>query len=178
MKFTESLVTKLCITDIIRLDTVTVYLENFELGRGKLTIEVFGDAWSSYWGAMGENTTLEDFVLSADNHYLSKNLASLSSLSEDDYEGFIENLKQQIIDERKEFEYTKERARELWEKINEIIPEKTWFEDSTNHDLLYEVGGDEFWYSIPSKDSHTYKYLCKILDALKECLKLRNDIKV
>lgn len=174
MKWTESTVTKLLITDVESLDPVTVYIENFELGRGKLTIEVFGDSWSAGWGAMGDRT-LEQFVLSADNHYLSKNLSSLSALSVDDYQGFVQKCYEDIIENRRNGDYDKEKALELWNKVETIIPEKEWFHDSYNHDLLYEVMGCEWWHCIPSKDSDEYIYLYKILNALKECLNQRNS---
>lgn len=173
MNWTESTVTKLLIKDVPRLDPVTVYIENFELGRGKLTIEVFGDSWSAGWGAMGKRT-LEEFVLSTDNHYLSKNLSTLSALSEDDYDGFIEKCYEQIIEMRRSEDYDKEKARELWDKVKDIVPEKEWFHDSSNHDLLYEIMGCEWWHSIPSKDSTEFIYLCRILDAVKACLKERS----
>lgn len=172
MKYTESLVTKLLITEVSGLDPVTVFIENFGNSRGKLTIEVFGQAWAHYWCSMGTNS-LEEFILSADNHYLSKKSSSLNELSEDDYDGFIPNIKKEIIEFRKSGEYTKLEARAKWNLLSEVETEKEWFEDSNNHSLLYDVAGDDFWYSIPSKDTSTYKYLCKILDALKECLTKR-----
>jgi len=176
MKWSESTVTKLLITDVESLDPVTVYIENYEQGKGKLTIEVYGESWSSYWGAMGGGS-LEQFVLSCDNHYLAKNLASLSALYEDDYESFIDACRKEVLRKRKDKECDKKKARELWNGIDRISPEKEWFHDSYNHEFLHSVMGCEWWHSIPTKSSSTAVYLYRILDALKECLKEREGHK-
>lgn len=173
MQFEESKITKLLIKDVPKLDPVTVYVENYGDGRGKLTIEVFGESWSAYWGAMGENTSLEQFVLRCDNHYLSKNLSTLDALSEDDYEGFVTNIKKEILEERRHGGWSKQEARKKWDLCEDVVTEKEWFNDSFNHDTLYEIGGCEWWHSIPSKDTQEYKYLCRILDAVKECFRQR-----
>ncbi|MBU2968717.1 hypothetical protein KO527_05065 [Pseudoalteromonas sp. C2R02] len=176
MKWTESTVTKLLITDAPKLDPVTVYLENYNLGQGKLTIEVFGESWSASWGAMGSRN-LEQFVLDCDNHYLSKNLATLSALSEEDYEGFVDNIRSNIVEWRRNGDYEKSEARELWELTKEIEPEKEYFHSESNHDLLYKLGGCEWYHYIPSKDSSVGIYLDRILDAVKSCLKERETKK-
>lgn len=176
MKWAESQVTKLYITQLEELDPVTVYLENYGGGAGKLTIEVWGDCWSHYWSAMGDRS-LEQFVLGADNHYLSKKLATLSALSEPDYEGFVERQKRFILEERRDGGFTKSEARRLWEMAKYIEPSEEYFHDGHNHDLLHEVAGDDWWYDIPDKDSHLYTYLCLILDAVKDCLRERESLR-
>ena len=175
MKWDESKVTKLLINDVDGLDPITAYIENYALGQGKLTLVIWGESYSSHWNAMGSNT-LEQFVLKTDNHYLSKNLASLKQLSSPDYDGFISNIKKQLIEQRRHWGGTKKGIRELWNKLNEIEPSEEYFQNSFNHELLHEVAGDEWWHSIPEVDSTLYKYLCKILDALKACLSERAGI--
>lgn len=175
MKWTESTVTKLLISDVDGLDPVTAYIENYELGQGKLTIEIYGESYSSYWGGMGENT-LEQFILNTDNHYLSKNLASLAQLSEPDYDGFITHAKKELIEQRRMWGGKKEQIRELWNKLTEIEPSKEYFHNALNHQRLHEIAGDDWWHLIPEVDSTLYKYLCKILDALKACLSERAGV--
>ena len=51
------------------LDQVTVYIENFEPGKGQITILCYGSAWTAYWGAMGEES-LEEFFVTATADYL------------------------------------------------------------------------------------------------------------
>lgn len=61
------------ITGFGDLDAVTVYVTNYKPGQGKLVIECYGEAWAHYWGAMGDRT-LQEFVLKAENEYLSMKL--------------------------------------------------------------------------------------------------------
>jgi len=175
MKCTESKVTKLLITDVKGLDPLTVFLENYEPGKGKLTLEIYGESYSAYWGGMGGGT-LEQFILDSDNHYLSKNLAGLKDLSEPDYDSFAIEVKKQIIENRRIHIYSEKKARELWDNLDNLDLSKEFFDDSYNHQKIHEIAGGEWWDLIPSKDSTLYKYLCKILDALKACLSERAGI--
>ena len=54
------------------LDSVVVFLQDFGSGRGRLTVECYGQAWSSFWPAM--RGSLVEFILSCDDHYLMLNL--------------------------------------------------------------------------------------------------------
>ncbi len=56
------------------LDPVTVFLEDFEPGRGQLTLVCWGRAWTHYWGAMGTRCRLRDFLLEASTCYLAGKL--------------------------------------------------------------------------------------------------------
>ena len=69
MKITETQVTKLQISDIKHLDPVNVLLEDFGPGQGKITIECFGKAWTSYWNAMWKENTIDKFFCDCDNEY-------------------------------------------------------------------------------------------------------------
>lgn len=51
------------------LDPITVYLQDFGFGRGRITIECYGKVWTTYFGAYG-NGTLAQFVGRADRYYL------------------------------------------------------------------------------------------------------------
>ena len=175
MKWTESKVTKLFITQVPKIDPISVFLENFGNGQGKLTIEVFGEAWSNYWPSMGDGWTIEKFILKTDNHYLSKKLATLAALSVPDYEGFILEAKKRCISERREQLTSKDEARRIWSNIDNIEPEKHYFDQESNYENLREVAGDEWYDSIPTIDSPLYNQLCLILDAIKQCLKERQQ---
>ena len=51
---TESMqVIKIILTDLDRLDPVTVIAEDIEQGIGEITITCYGKAWTAYWGGMG-----------------------------------------------------------------------------------------------------------------------------
>jgi len=175
MKWNESTVTKLLISEVKSLDDITVYLENYTVGRGKITIEICGDSYSSFWGAMG-GRTIEQFVLDCDNHYLSKNLVSLSALSSPNYDGFVKNVRKQLIENRRRYGESKKLTRKLWDLTKQIEPCESYFHDRSNHSLLHDVAGDDWWYLIDDVDSDLYVYLCRILDALKACLKARKTV--
>lgn len=63
----ETSVTKISGTE--SLDPITVFWEDFGPGKGQVTIYCFGQAWTSYWGGMGEDT-IRSFFASAGNDYL------------------------------------------------------------------------------------------------------------
>ena len=77
MKITESTVTKITLTELERLDPINIFLEDFQLGQGKLTVECYGESWSSYWGAMGDRD-ISEFLLSCDNDYIIRNISTVN----------------------------------------------------------------------------------------------------
>lgn len=56
MKVTETKVQSLEITEVERLDPIRVMAENYEPGRGRITITCYGKAWTAAWFAMGGDT--------------------------------------------------------------------------------------------------------------------------
>lgn len=64
------------------LDPITVFLKDYEPGRGEITITCYGDAfggsWTNFWGAMGKDRGIREFFLSCDNGYLLSKLGAPS----------------------------------------------------------------------------------------------------
>lgn len=58
------------ISDIRNLDPITVYWTNWEPGKGRVTIECYGCAWSSRFFGMGTENNIQSFFLTADTEYL------------------------------------------------------------------------------------------------------------
>lgn len=58
------------------LDPITVMFRDFG-GRGHVTVECYGAAWSCFFGAIGD-LTLRDFIARCDGHYLATKLASVT----------------------------------------------------------------------------------------------------
>ena len=54
------------------LDPVTAFLEDFEPGRGQLTLVCWGRSWTHFWGAMGNGATLREFLTSASSGHSSR----------------------------------------------------------------------------------------------------------
>lgn len=55
------------------LDPIMVVLQDYRVGSGRLLIECFGTAWSTYWGAMGDNG-VRGFVCSCSADYVANRL--------------------------------------------------------------------------------------------------------
>lgn len=62
------------ISGVQALDPIQVYWEDFGGGRGRVTITCYGEAWTAYWNAMGENTTIREFFLMADDDYIANRI--------------------------------------------------------------------------------------------------------
>ncbi|MGM0562801.1 MAG: hypothetical protein ACQES2_00585 [Pseudomonadota bacterium] len=131
------------LTDLEGLDAVTVYATNYDLGRGKLVIECFGEAWAHYWGAMGERT-LQEFVLKAENDYLAMKLV-------------------------------REARQTDFEQINEDAQKRGFEEICVTNDVeiamqseeMADCFGEEWPMELPRCHTPEYRYLCKILNAVK-----------
>ncbi len=52
------------------LDPIEVFWHNMGPGRGSVTITCFGSAWTAYFGAMGDDRTIQQFFARADTGYL------------------------------------------------------------------------------------------------------------
>lgn len=52
------------------LDPVTAYLEDFQPGRGQLTVVCWGRAWTQFWGAMGNGATVAEFCRGTSTGYI------------------------------------------------------------------------------------------------------------
>lgn len=61
------------IIDPPALDPITVFLENFEPGKGRVTIVCYGRAWTSFWGAIS-GKRIEEFLLTCESDYIADNL--------------------------------------------------------------------------------------------------------
>lgn len=59
MKVEKSDVLAFTISDVERLDPVRVMIENYEPGKGRITVTCFGKAWTGAWFAMGGDTVQE-----------------------------------------------------------------------------------------------------------------------
>lgn len=68
MNITSTQVTMLTITTEF-LDPIRVFLQDYEPGKGRITIECWGRAWSAYWGGMAGGT-LSQFVPTCGPDYI------------------------------------------------------------------------------------------------------------
>lgn len=143
MKIQHSQIDKILITQIPNLDPISVFLEDYgsEKGRGKVTIECFGDAWSHFWGSIG-NKTIGEFFCSCDNHYLREKFAPELKSNIIDEDNRANHARQHIIERRKEDLITKEEARRLYNLAEHLC--------ASDEDLMYDIYGDEWWDYAPT----------------------------
>lgn len=162
MKITKSTVEKIRITEVKNCDPIEVIIEDFGDGQGQIFINVSCDCWSKFWGSMG--CGIKEFFISCDKYYLAKKLIPYDRMLEDDLEGTIENIKEHIIEWRREGSYTKERARELWDSL-ELCGDIYEIRES-------EIGSIDDWYEfIQRKPTSECKSLRDIIiPAIKKAL--------
>lgn len=51
------------------LDSINVFLQDYHEGQGQVTVVCYGQAWTAYFGAMGESD-IRSFLLRIDEDYL------------------------------------------------------------------------------------------------------------
>lgn len=188
MKIEKSTVTKLTITDIMgdphRLDPITVFLEDLEPRKGRITIRCYDKAWTAYWGGMGEQTVAQ-FFRSCDEHYIAKNLEQGIDSDIVDSDSIKDGAFREIVASRRgrlrrdwrnsermvrygREEISADLARELWDEVEETeFSSDGWGES----DLMQRVFGDEWWCRLPTKPNPAYQYLCRIIKAVQEALR-------
>ncbi|TSJ84602.1 hypothetical protein [Chitinimonas sp. BJB300] len=148
-----------------KLDPITVYIENYKPGQGKITIECFGDAWSSYWGPMGGDRNLEQFFTSCDCHYLASKLKLGIQSTINDEDGLSDYMRAEVMRQRRAGEISKDDAREMYDEAEYMDYQMI------DHDLIQRVFGYEWWYQLPQKPNPEYEYLCRIIAAAQEGVK-------
>ena len=170
MKIQKSQITKITITDIPQLDNIALYLEDYKIGQGKITITCFNESWSYYWGAMGNNT-LAEFIIDCDNHYLSGKLNPSVKADIIDEDGMDDFAKKEVIRRRREGSLYRKEARDIYDRCRDLCEMKTY--DSQEYaKIMFLVFGDEWWdCPNPTKPNPKYQYFCRILDAVKEALR-------
>lgn len=57
------------------LDPINVFVKDYELGRGRIVVTCYGQAWCGFWGAMGDRTVMQ-FVAACDADYVAGNMLS------------------------------------------------------------------------------------------------------
>jgi len=147
MKTTTSQVTKLVLTDLDRLDPVSVITEDFGSERGKIIIECYGKAWTAYWGSMGCNS-VAIFFYESNEHYLAGKLSNI-----DDHVYDIDAIR----------ESAEEKGIECWR-------DDPWHD----HEFLHAMYGPDMteWHnSLPKKSNSDYLYLCRIIKAVQEAFR-------
>lgn len=168
MKIETSQLKQLILSGLENLDPVKVVTENFEPGRGTITISCFGKAWTAGWPAMdGQN--VEHFFSSASADYLANCLCRgipKHRYAEGDHADFIRKT---VLEKRRAQEITPEQARESFERadgmsMNDVLAD--WNFESLWMPLfgdIYDAASADW----PTELNPDYIYLCHIVEAVK-----------
>lgn len=181
MNIEETLIKRFRVTDVENLDPVTIMLEDFEPGKGKIVIECWGRSWSSFWPAMG-GRTISEFFTSCNDDYLIRNLAPQTKTHEPDFEQFNKEIKQKICEMRRDsrgWEFiggglSKDLARQLYD----IESWEDYITENPYEPILCPSGidSDEFEgldfcdFDVPEKLSTEYLYMQLIVRTVKAAL--------
>jgi hypothetical protein len=166
-----STVERVRISKLKNLDPITVFMEDLEPRKGKITIECYGQSWSAYWGGMGENK-IKEFFTSCSNEYLIGNLAPQCYSTVIDFDNLDIWFKKGIIYRRWHNHFSKEDARELWNDVELYCDNDEHFLHTTaGSDLAYKIFGDDFHSELPTIENQDYLYLDRIITAVKKALK-------
>jgi len=172
MKVETSTITKMLLSDLDRLDPVTVLIDNFEPGKGKITIECYGQCWSNYWGGMS-GMTVQEFFQDCDLSYLTDKLApELTSEVLADGPELVTAAKNQVKQLMDDGEIDQLEAVFYLAQIEQSLAADGM---KGNEQLLLELFGYEGIYNLPQKPNHEYEYLCRILEAIKVAFAEEND---
>ena len=171
MVITETVTRTIKLTEVDRLDPITVHLENYEPGKGKIGIECCGKSWSAYWGGMSGDP-VEQFFIRCNAHYIIGNLAPGMQSRKPSLEGLTDKVKAEILTLRRARELSEENAREYWDDADGIQHLDSIDVLGHEHgDLLSSVFGEEWWCCLPEEANPDYTYLQRIVVAVQDGLR-------
>jgi len=109
-------------TNIFRINTTDVVLQDYEIGQGKIIIsdDNFGYNFSYYWGSMGSDSTLSNFLLQISSDYFARKLCSSKYVF--DSKKTFSLIRRSLKDELPWYKHT-EFQKELRVQINEFEQE-------------------------------------------------------
>jgi hypothetical protein len=196
MKLEISNTVKLVLSDLDRLDPVTVFLEDlgqrpcpiegdqdYWTGQGKLTVSCWGKSWSTYWGGMGQRT-LAQFVVDANTDYVLNCLDRGISSKKFTGQALVKLAMKCICQRRRQQtgrhdwelgELSKEEAMHLWNEISDLSSIESTNECWHHSKLLSELFGDEWHYPVGDRaleENHEYTYLERIVLATQQGIAL------
>ncbi|OUL59225.1 hypothetical protein [Pseudoalteromonas ulvae] len=186
MNIAHSTINKILITDAKNLDPITVIIDDYEAGKGEITIKCYGQAWTAYWGGMSGRTVAE-FFLDANNSYLLNCLWSGNNpQTEPNYDYIEKSVKDYVLKERRGGSIEAEFARELYDFTDwqSCVPEHTYADWTNPFCSHYKEDFDGFaenhlsYLSIPERYTSEAAYLDRIITAVKEALAEQVKIEV
>jgi len=130
------------LTDLDRLDPVTVYVTNYAPGKGKMVIECYCSSWAAYWGGMS-GLTVQKFLLTCENDYLLGKL--------------LKETQQTDFDE----------INEVAQKRGFSLCVTSDVEIAMQAQEMAECFGSDWYMDLPRCATDEYNYVGRILNAVK-----------
>jgi hypothetical protein len=161
MKTSLSHVSKLLISDLPRLDPITVLLEDLGPNQGKMIVECYGRSWSAYWGSMGG--TLVQFLKSVSTDYVARKMFH-GQTEIYDPDGLEQMLRKKVLELRRRLDIGQCHARDLWTDIDGLDFEHPYY---IRNDLMVELIGDDWHVCLPDKPHPDFVYLVRVIDAVR-----------
>lgn len=166
---------KVVITGAPNLDPITAFIEDYEPGRGKITISIFGQSWTAGWGAMSD-LDVATFFASCHSGYLAGCLAPMLNSRKFDAEVLAERARKIIIERRRgrsvDFDdLEKDQARRLFDETDDFRNHDT--PHSLPDDTMSGIYGDDWRYylSFDNSPNPDYEYLCRVIEAVQWAFK-------
>ncbi len=168
MQITKSNLVKMTITGAPGHDPIGIFIEDIEPGKGKIVVETGGDSWTAYWGAMGRDKTVAQFVCSTSADYLIGCMVPGMRSHRYDPAEAQRICFQHIITERRRRNMEKHEAMLLWATVKH-----THFHDhmAGNATLFQEVFGDEWWFNLPESPNPSWTKIERVMCTVQEALR-------
>ncbi|HEN3282356.1 TPA: hypothetical protein U5D21_004277 [Yersinia enterocolitica] len=168
MKIESIQTVKICLSELECLDPVDIIVDDYELGKGKITIGCAGNAWTASWYAMS-NRTVAQFIADCDSDYIIGCLSpQLDPCLDADNEANVVFIKSVIIKLRRDKELSDTEARNAWEAASISGDIKGEVCNCSAHSPLQGLLGDDPYYANwPSIENHHYAYLSRIVSVVK-----------
>lgn len=169
----RSTVTKLYITGINNLDPITVFLEDLEPRKGKITVSCWGKSWTTYWGAMRDNRTVGQFFCELDTGYIIGCLEPSLRSCRFSGKALVRKARKGILKDRRRVMLGQDEARTLHEKAAGLrLAHSIKQLHITQVALMEQLFGDEWWYLAEdaTEPNPDYLYLEKIIMAVQQAL--------
>tara|TARA_R110001583_G_scaffold52147_14_gene162246 strand:+ start:5626 stop:6189 length:564 start_codon:yes stop_codon:yes gene_type:complete len=187
VKIEKKQVTKLRITGMEQLDPIDVFVDEITSTSGQITVNCFGQSWTSFWPSVGERGIV-GFFKSANNDYIISYFDSQIEQFTEDWDAYKEALKvccqelgasqeKVIVDaiDSMDEEHLEEAfkrchrddfdCRDILMNSDELQYQTDILPDDIIIDHLFNA-----CLKVPRKEHHKYTYLSKIVDAVKAAL--------
>ncbi len=173
MKIETTQVTKLLITGAEGLDPISVYLEDFEPCKGKITVSCWDRTWHARWGGMWEGMNVGRFFCELSADYIIGYFDSSLRPRRFSGEALADKARQIIVQMRRDRDLDGADARDLFDEADDVRHTGSLEECGGVHrEFMYRVFGDEWW-TLPAdaeEPNPDWAYLCRIIAAVQQAL--------